>query len=625
MRALLLGRGPRGLVLGYLAAVLLLAPTATASPPEAVPVGAYDRVLDRWVGGPSAPPLDPWVWPTLGAAVALTVALLLAVALLRRQLRTRTAALAARARELEGEVARRSRAETSLREAVAHLEATLSALPDLLFELDGEGVIHGCHAADPSLLYLPPDRFLGRRVAEVLPPEAAGAVGRALARAAEHGRDVGGTYCLPVGGQPRWFELSVAAKGEPGSPGARFIALARDVTARRELEARLRQAQRMEAVGTLASGVAHDFNNLLQMMSGNLEIARRRSAAAPVGDRLAAVARAIDRAAELVQQLLTFARQAPPRVAAADLNALVVESLRLLERTLPREIRLEVRLAPEPLPILAAATQIEQVLVNLATNARDAMPGGGVLRVSTDEQELDEAALADHPELAPGAYARLTVADSGAGMAPETLARAFDPFFTTKEVGKGTGLGLATVYAVVREHGGRLTCDSAPGQGTTFWIDLPRLPAGSDGPGPTEAAEEGEPPGGSETVLVVDDEADLRELARKALAGAGYGVVEAESGEAALAAAAAGGIDLVVLDVGMPGMGGLACLEALAERHPALPVIVASGYAEDQAATAGGRRARAWVRKPFRHRELLRLVRRTLDEEINRAFASPAR
>jgi CheY-like chemotaxis protein len=322
----------------------------------------------------------------------------------------------------------------------------------------------------------------------------------------------------------------------------------------------------------------------------------------------------VHRAAELVHSLLTFSRKAEKKTRLVDLNQEVDQVLRLLERTIPKMIRLAADLAPDLLGINADPTQMEQVIVNLASNARDAMPEGGTLRLSTANVVLDDSqALLDLP---PGPYVRLLVRDTGQGMDKETLEHAFEPFFTTKEIGQGTGLGLATVYGIVKSHGGHISCASRPGQGSTFTVYLPAAEGRAEDLGERPQLQE-QVRGGDEVVLLVDDEKAVLDVARTALADYGYRVLVADCGEVALevVAAAERPIDLVILDLGMPGMGGRRCLTELLRRHPGLKVIIASGYKDlEQISQTRQDGAADFIGKPYRLIDLLRKVRRLLDQ-----------
>ncbi len=401
-----------------------------------------------------------------------------------------------------------------------------------------------------------------------------------------------------------------------GNPNGIVVVL-HDVTTRRHMEGKLRQAQKMEAVGTLASGIAHDFNNIMQIIYGYVD----RCASQPDQDEqtrltLEEIKKATERAGELVQRLLTFSRQLPSELKPANLNHLVFQAVKILERTIPKMITIEPRLAPDLGMINADETQMQQVLMNLGGNARDAMEGGGRLVIETENLELDQAAAARlGQDLAPGPHVRLRVSDDGVGMAPETVAHVFEPFFTTKPLGEGTGMGLATVYGVVRNHGGAITCESAPGRGTSFTMFFPRL-EDMTAPAKTEPQAQPRVTGGSESILVVDDERQILELAASALSSMGYSVRTALSGEEALESLqeTEETTDLVLLDLNMPGMGGLACLVQLKHNHPGIKVLVSTGYAgdamEERAASHG---ADGFLVKPYQLKDLLVKVREVLD------------
>ncbi|MBI4798063.1 MAG: PAS domain S-box protein [Desulfarculus sp.] len=386
---------------------------------------------------------------------------------------------------------------------------------------------------------------------------------------------------------------------------------------RRRMEDQLRQAQKMEAVGTLAGGIAHDFNNILAAVLGFAEMAREDAQEGKVNpadlDRIIASAQ---RAKALVQQILAFSRKSEAHLEPVDLNQAVVSTREILERTLPKMIAIETRLAPRLPPVWADATQLQQVLLNLAANARDAMPEGGRLTLATNQVTLDREYCRQHLEVRPGAYALLTVADTGLGMDPDTRSHIFEPFFTTKEVGKGTDLGLSSAYGIVKSHGGHIHCYSEPGLGTTFRVYLPLAGEWSESQ-PEEAPPGGEQsPGGTETILLVDDEEALRDLGARTLEAKGYRVLTAANGEQALAlfGGPQGRPGLVVMDLGMPGMGGHKALRALLEIDPQVKVVIASGYwAEGQVKEALESGAAGYVAKPFRRAELLGTVRAILD------------
>jgi PAS domain S-box-containing protein len=387
------------------------------------------------------------------------------------------------------------------------------------------------------------------------------------------------------------------------------IMLAYDVTERRRLEEQFLQSQKMEAVGRLAGGVAHDFNNLLTVINGYADILVE-----DLGDRpdCAAHARAIltagERAAALTQQLLAFGRKQIVTTRLLDLNAVVAHAGELLGRLIGEDVLLDLDLPPGLGRVRADPTQLEQMLLHLAVNARDAMPRGGRLSVATREMTPAEGAARG----CAGRHVLLTVADTGHGMTAEVRRHLFEPFFTTKEAGKGTGLGLATVYAIVQQAGGHIEVESAAGDGTTFRIFLPCAAEPEPRPAP---AVPGPRPSAGQTVLLTDDEDGVRALARQVLESAGYVVLEAASGEEALGLAEghAGRIDVLVSDVVMPGMGGRELAECLRARDPALRVLYLSGHTEDEVVRQGVLRQELhFLAKPFSPAALTRKVREIL-------------
>jgi signal transduction histidine kinase/CheY-like chemotaxis protein len=339
-------------------------------------------------------------------------------------------------------------------------------------------------------------------------------------------------------------------------------ALRRESEERERLRLRLEETQRLEAVGRLAGGIAHDLNNLLTPILVSARLAREQlSAGNPVAEDLDTVVRAAERARELTRQVLAFSRRQRLDLRVLDLNEEVRAFHALLPRLIGEDVKVRLSLAPGRLPILGDAGQLQQVMMNLSINARDAMPDGGVLELTTAES---------------GVLVVLSVRDTGVGMKPEVKARAFEPFFTTKPIGQGTGLGLSTSHGIVKQHGGDIEVESDPGTGTTFRITLPRAgprPAQEAAPGPSEAR------AGSGTILLVEDEPLVRHLAKRVLTGAGYAVVEAEDGPGAIAAARRlDAVDLLLTDVVMPGIGGRELRERLLAERPGLRVLFMSGY-----------------------------------------------
>jgi len=388
------------------------------------------------------------------------------------------------------------------------------------------------------------------------------------------------------------------------------LLVAQDITERRLLEQQFRQAQKMEAVGRLAGGVAHDFNNLLMVIKGHTELLLNAiPSPEQVTRKVEQIERAADRASTLTRQLLAFSRMQILQPRVMNLNFVVEDMGKLLPRLIGEDIELVIRTTANLGAIRADASQMEQVIMNLAVNARDAMPGGGRLLIETSNEELDSAYSAVHPAIQKGSYVLLAVSDNGTGMDAETQAHIFEPFFTTKEQGKGTGLGLATVYGVVKQSGGFIWVYSELGKGTCFKIYLPCVDQPVEKTGSTQSFSEA--PRGTGTILLTEDEQDVREVAREFLESGGYTVIEARNGAEAmeLVAKHQGDIDLLVTDMVMPGITGQELGAFLRQKRPGLPVLFMSGYSEHAAAESlvEGASIRL-LTKPFSRWAFLRAV-----------------
>lgn len=403
--------------------------------------------------------------------------------------------------------------------------------------------------------------------------------------------------------------------GEDGSI-AGYRGILRDLSAYKALLRQLFQAQKMEAIGTLAGGVAHDFNNILQVTLGYSElILGDEKLPARYRTHLKKIHESARRGADLVHRLLTFSKKTDIRPRPLNLNRRITEMRKMLERTIPKMIDIQLSLGENLAAINADPTQVDQILMNLAVNARDAMPDGGKLIVETANIFLDEGYAKTHLDASPGCHVLLIVTDTGSGMDRETLEHIFEPFYTTKGVGRGTGLGLAMVHGIVKQHGGHIRCYSEPGEGSTFKIYLPALISDEE----QEEAGLGEMPRhGSETILLVDDEEFIRDLGSMMLTKAGYRVITASNGKEALEVYQARGyeIALVLLDLLMPEMGGRQCLENLLSLNASVKVVIASGYsveATTRDALATG--AKGFVNKPYDSRQMLEVLREVLDAE----------
>lgn len=387
-----------------------------------------------------------------------------------------------------------------------------------------------------------------------------------------------------------------------------------DITEKRRLEAQLWQAQKMEAVGTLAGGIAHDFNNFLQAIYGYTQLLLMQNHMDPENiDKLKAIENSTKKASDLTKRLLMFSRRMESDLRPVDLNHVVKEACKLLERIIPKIIDTEFQPVEGLKIINGDQVLLQQVIMNLGINARDAMPEGGRLVIETENVALDEEYCKSHLEAVPGEYVLLSISDTGYGMDKEILKHIFEPFFTTKETGKGTGLGLAMVYGIVKSHGGYIVCYSEPGEGTTFKIYFPVMQSEIT---ETVEKEKEEMQGGHETILIVDDEKDILNIGMEMLTRFGYRVITAQSGEEAVEIIRERDYlpDLVILDLNMPGMDGHKCLEKILEMDSGIKVIISSGYTVShkvkEAIDSG---ASGFIEKPYRLADMLKRIRRVLD------------
>jgi len=455
--------------------------------------------------------------------------------------------------------------------------------------------------------------FLQLTLRDIRPPEEQARLDEELAqRSADGAVRTGVRHWTKQG---KRFDVDLIARPLEFAGRRARLVLARDVSAQRQLEEQLRQSQKMEAVGQLAGGIAHDFNNLLTAILGSTQLLLHST---PPGDPRREDAEEIRhaglRAAELTRQLLAFSRRQVLAPKVLDLNAVVANVDRMLRRLLGEDVELVTSLQPAAGAVNADPGQLEQVLLNLAVNARDAMPGGGRLSIGTTRVTFQEEPAERRHRMPAGDYVCLAVADTGVGMDETTQAHLFEPFFTTKEVGKGTGLGLATVYGIVKQSGGYIWVYSEVGHGTTVKVYLPRVPGVAEAPAP--AAEPKPVRGGDETVLLVEDAAPVRALARRILEARGYRVLDAPDGPSALDLSArhGGGIDILVTDVVMPGMSGRELAERLASPRPRMKVLYTSGFTDDAMVRQGVLNAGvAFLQKPFVPDTLARKVREVLD------------
>jgi len=519
------------------------------------------------------------------------------------------------------DVTDQERSAAALRNSEARFRALTEGGSDVVLILDPLGRVSYASRSATDLLGWSVEELAGTHLAGRIHHEDRRAARQALRQLR---RDPGATASFTVRVAHRdggWRVLEAAGRNRLVDPAvAGLVVNARDVTAHRALEEQVRQSQKLESVGRLAGGVAHDFNNLLTVILQTSEVMRSELelGAPPTSEDLDAIHQAGLRARDLTRQLLAFARKQVIVPTSVDLSELLGASERLLRRVLGEDVQIVTDLPAGTWPVRADPGQVEQVVMNLAVNARDAMPGGGRLDLSIANLELGDAAAAALEGLRPGPHVRLSVGDTGTGMTPEVMAHMFEPFYTTKPRGLGTGLGLATVYGIVRQMEGAIQVESAPGRGTRFDILLPRTSdAAAARPGPAPA-----PAGGTETVLLVEDDATVRRVVSRALARAGYRVESVATGQGALAAAERLGprLDLLVTDMILTDLDGRQVAEAVRRGLPGAPVLVISGYAGEAISRVGQLgEGIDFLQKPFTSDALLRRVRAVLDGKIKLA------
>ncbi len=535
----------------------------------------------------------------------------------------KTLLMSAEVIELEGrlhflsvhrDITSQKRAEEALRRTETRYRELVENANDIIFTVDGDGYCLSMNRIGQEITGYVATDTRGVNLRKLVAPEELAVVLSQLQRVMS-GLDVapfeidvltseGRRITLEVGVRPlREGDTVVAAQG-----------IARDVTTRRELEAQLRQAQKMDAIGRLAAGVAHDFNNLLTVILAHCESTTPLlQPNGPLQHAVNGIRVAADRAASLTGQLLAFSRRQVTQPRVLDLNDVVADIKVLTTRLIGEDIHVQFRPGDDLWSVTADSGQIQQVVLNLAVNARDAMPNGGDLTIETRNVTLDGQYVQHHAQVPAGDYVMVSVSDTGIGMDPETLAHIFEPFFTTKEIGKGTGLGLATVYGIVKQSNGFVWVYSELGLGSTFKVYLPRVSARPVMAAPVVREEAGP---GSETVLLVEDEADLREILEQYLSNKGYTVISSGDGQACLAACAGRSPfpPLLITDVVMPGMSGRTLADKLRAESPAIKVLYLSGYTDDAVLRHGILPSDThFLQKPFALHDLATKVRHILD------------
>ena len=500
-----------------------------------------------------------------------------------------------------------------LMRATSDLRALISAFPDIFFRLDKDGRILDCKGGGAESFTLPVEQLIGKRIQDIPVIQVGSAFQEALDRIRNTRDSVSLEYSLDVKDQMEFFEARLLPVFE-----GQFMAIIRNISERKQTEAsllsaqdQLRQSQKMEAVGRLAGGVAHDFNNLLTAIRGYCDLALMR-----IGDaillkkNLLEISKVSDRAAQLTRQLLAFSRRQILQPKLLDLNDIVNNMNIMLRRLIGENVELTVILDPQLRRVKADPGQIEQVIMNLAINARDAQVDGGRIIIETSNQKKENP----HDPHSPGYDVVISVTDTGHGMDRETMSRIFEPFFTTKEAGSGTGLGLSMVYGIIKQSGGNIWVESEVGWGTTFRVSLPSV-EGDLGFAPVEGGD-GKIARGSETILLVEDEEIVREVTRDILLAVGYKILTAGSGSVALSVLKehVAPIHLVMTDLVMPGMSGRELAGHVQKARPETKILFTSGYTDDTAFFDGSlKEGMPFLQKPFSADVLTRTIREILD------------
>jgi PAS domain S-box-containing protein len=487
--------------------------------------------------------------------------------------------------------------------------------PDMMHSVNADGIIIACNATEERALGFSPGELIGRPCEEIVVDEDRGKCAQKYDLLRTTGSFEGELTLLAKDGKRIPVQVSSRAIKDDLGNFLMSDSILRDITEKKQLEAQLLHAQKMEAVGLLAGGIAHDFNNILTAIIGygNLALMERQNDS-QANHYIEQILASTDRAAYLTQSLLAFSRKQIINPKSVRLGEILARMEKMLSRIIGEDVDLKVYTAPHESAVWADAVQMEQIVMNLATNARDAMPHGGLMMIEIEPVELTEEYVRTHAFAKPGRYMMLSVTDTGQGMDSSTQGKAFEPFFTTKEVGKGTGLGLSMVYGIVKQHNGYINVYSESGKGTTFKIYLPSI---EGEPLPFEAKRSEEVVGGTETILLAEDEPQVRELTATILRAHGYTVIAAENGEDAVTKFKADpdAIAMVVLDVIMPKKNGKAAFDKMNKIRPGVKALFLSGYTSNLIHTKGILdEGREFISKPFMPSSFLSRIRGILDK-----------
>jgi two-component system cell cycle sensor histidine kinase/response regulator CckA len=513
---------------------------------------------------------------------------------------------------IQRDITDRKATEAALRESERRYRTLAEAAHDSIFIVNRDGEIEYANTVSVGRFGRRTEDAIGKRLRDVFPPDTAKQMWRELSAVFTTGTKQYFESRFDTPNGELWLGSWIVPMSEGTTEQQAVMGVARDITDQKRLEKQFLQAQKMEAIGHLTGGIAHDFNNLLTAILGYSELLLVRvghdsDLAADVEE----IKKAGERASRLTRQLLAFSRKQVMAQRVLDLNDVVADLHTMLRRVINEDIGFEIRAQPDLDRVKADPSQIEQLLVNLAVNARDAMPRGGTLRIVTANVVLDSQFARQHQGAVPGRYVSLVVQDTGCGMTDEVLAHVFEPFFTTKPVGKGSGLGLASVYGIVKQNGGYIAITSAPGKGTTVTTYLPVVDEVAE---PSAQPMRTKTPSGTETILLVEDDAAIRQLMQRTLQQCGYAVLNAEDVANALQIAErrSASIDLLLTDVIMPGLNGPDLAQRIVRLHPAIKVLYVSGFADGAVGASLSRKA-TFLPKPFTPRDLATNVREALD------------